>query len=247
MKADHLSRSDVVIVIFHKCLLVCHKRTFVCGLQLCVKTHPVILGIVCNCTLLPHFKILIHVSRERRGIHFMDHPFGELVVTQSTSVDAHHNNPSPEVEEEYGGKTQHDERDDGQDKDSNIDQQHEEGNAAPIVSLVLAADAQVEEGVEVDDEVVEPGDSARAADGDQTYSLDHVAFLHVLFDSMIVSSNGVAVILDSHTCGYYLNVLVYNPTLSVKVSNGHPRLMLEILISIFTVISFSIFKILINA
>ena len=177
----------------------------------------------------------------------MDHPFGELVVTQSTSVDAHHNNPSPEVEEEYGGKTQNDERDDGQDEDSNIDQQHEEGNTTSIVSLVLAADAQVEEGVEVDDEVVEPRNGARAADRGQPYSLDHVAFLHILFDSMIVSSNGVAVIPDSHTCRNYLNMLVDNPTLGVKVSNGHPRLMFEILISTFAVISFSIAKILINA
>ena len=205
------------------------------------------MGIVCDCALLPHFKILIHIARERRSISFIHHPFGELVTTQSTSIDAHHNNPSPEVEEEYGRKTQHDERYDGQDEDSNIYQQHEEGNAAPIVSLVLTADAQVEEGVEVDDEVIEPRNGARAADRDQPYSLDHVAFLHVLLDGMIVPSNGVTIIPDSHTCGHDLNVLVHNPTLGVKVSNGHPRLMFEILISIFAVISFSIFKILINA
>ena len=64
---------------------------------------------------------------------------------------------------------------------------------------------------------------------------------------MIVPSNGVTVAPDSHTCGYYFNVLVYNLALGVKVSNGHPRLMIEILISTFTVTSFFKTKILINA
>ena len=82
----------------------------------------------------------------------MDHPFSEFVITQPTSVDAWNNHPSPEVEEEYGRNAQHDERYDGQDEDSNVEQKHEEGNPPPIVSLVPAADDEEHEGIEVDEE-----------------------------------------------------------------------------------------------
>jgi len=63
--------------------------------------------------------------------------------------------------------------------------------------LVRAGDGEEEDGVEVDEEVVYPGDGTGAADGGELNSLYFIAVFVILLQSMVVPSNWIAVQPDS--------------------------------------------------
>ena len=121
------------------------------------------------------------------------------------------------VEEVKTGKAEDDEWDDWQNEYENIDDHHNYGDEEAMFSLVLAGHSEEEQGVEVDDEIIEPWDEKRAADGGELNIFDFVAIIVILFDRMVIPCDRIAVQFDSYTSWHYIDALVLNADFKVDL------------------------------